>query len=764
MNYLALFLIFFSGTASGRTLRFPYPKVMIATQEALTEMAFPIEEVKDGEITTRMIETPYEAMKGFIKETIPLRPDDKPGWKKARLRLTLKIKKMGEEKTKIEISGCIERFGVPSEFLLIPPAWTPATSNGLLEERILSGIEEKLSGPLKEKRKKSEELFSILPSDNSPKDPPFIPNVPVSNDPGTGNQNETTIGIFGGNYVCGGWNDNRTGVYHVEFAFSTDGGLTWSDDTLMIEPTYSEDGDPVICIDDSGTVYYFWLSFNRSPTMTGDIFLTKSRDGGRTWGPFINCTPNSPSSLDDKPWATMDGNNIFLTWYEYGTTYNLKFSRSTDRGQTWSTGLTVGSGGNGTFPFRGIDSTVYVGWGMQDVRLNISTDMGRTWQGQRTVIPVTWNPGSAPWRLNNIPSFGTSRDRTKLYCVFADSRLRSGQLDVFFSRSTDGGQTWMTPVKVNDTPAGDTTKQFYPWLAVDPYDRIHVVWHDTRAGGGRLAQYYSYSTDFGLTWSENYRVSDTAVVSSTFIGDYTACAADSNFVYALWCDARRGPANPDIFFSKGPIMRSDVGVTTILAPIGEIDSGTVVIPKAVVENLGTTTETFPVRFKIGNFYADDTVITLIAGGVDTAEFSPWTAVQIGTHITKCTTQLSGDMNPTNDFIYDSVIVQPLVGITDHYSIPILPKTFSLVNNYPNPFTSQTAILYALPSQCAVDLVVYNSSGRLVRRLKSGIEKTGFYRVLWDGKDTKGEEVTEGIYFCRLEAGRFLATKKMMKLK
>ncbi len=387
-------------------------------------------------------------------------------------------------------------------------------------------------------------------------DSPWTTDVQVSQDPGTGNQDETSIGVFGTNLICGGWNDNRTGVYHVGFASSTDGGVTWQE-TLMTEPTYSEDGDPVIKIDKFGNIYYFWLSFERSP-YHGDVFMTKSTDWGQTWGPFICVTPNSPNSLDDKPWATIDGNNIYLTWYEYGTSYSLKFTRSTDYGQTWSTGVAIGSGGNGTYPFRGTDSTIFVGWGMQNVQLNKSTDMGVTWQGQQTIIPVTWSPPSTPYRINNIPCFGTSRDRTILYVVFSDSRLGSGQLDVFFSRSTDQGSTWMTPIKVNDTPSGDTTLQFYPWMAVDPYDRIHIVWHDTREGDRtQIGQYYAYSTDYGLTWSPNERVSDLTAIANTFIGDYTASAADSSFIYALWCDCRNGDTNPDIFFSKRP---NDIGI------------------------------------------------------------------------------------------------------------------------------------------------------------------------------------------------------------
>jgi hypothetical protein len=105
-------------------------------------------------------------------------------------------------------------------------------------------------------------------------------------------------------------------------------------------------------------------------------------------------------------------------------------------------------------------------------------------------------------------------------------------------------------VKINDTPAGDTTLQFYPAIAVDPYDNIHVVWHDTR-GRSRywIGQYYAYSTNYGTTWSANERISDTVAYTNIFIGDYTACAASNRYVYALWCDCRNGQNNPDIYFS-----------------------------------------------------------------------------------------------------------------------------------------------------------------------------------------------------------------------
>jgi hypothetical protein len=202
-------------------------------------------------------------------------------------------------------------------------------------------------------------------------------------------------------------------------------------------------------------------------------------------------------------------------------------------------------------PFRGTDSIIYVGWGLQDLRLNKSYDMGRTWEGDTVFMDVEWSPPGTSFRLNNIPCYATSNDRTVLYVVFASSRVRPGQLDVFLSRSTDEGETWSSPVMVNDSVPMDTSLQFYPWLVVDPRDRLHVVWHDTREGHREIVgQYYSYSTDSGSTWSADERISDTAAFADVFIGDYTACAADSNYVHAVWCDCRNGSFNPDIFHSK----------------------------------------------------------------------------------------------------------------------------------------------------------------------------------------------------------------------
>ncbi|MEO0099795.1 MAG: FlgD immunoglobulin-like domain containing protein [candidate division WOR-3 bacterium] len=206
----------------------------------------------------------------------------------------------------------------------------------------------------------------------------------------------------------------------------------------------------------------------------------------------------------------------------------------------------------------------------------------------------------------------------------------------------------------------------------------------------------------------------------------------------------------------------DVGAIRILVPTGEIDSGTIVTPKALVQNFGTASENFPVRFTIGGFYTDDTIIILAAGRVDTVEFIPWTANQIGSHMTKCTTLLNGDINPANDFVKDSVRVVPFVVIAEPNFVFSTPEFFILEDNFPNPFISKTFIQYGLPEDCYVSLRIYNASGMLVRTLKIGREKAGFHKVIWDGCDEEGKKVPKGIYFYYIKAGEFIEMRKMVK--
>jgi hypothetical protein len=93
-----------------------------------------------------------------------------------------------------------------------------------------------------------------------------------------------------------------------------------------------------------------------------------------------------------------------------------------------------------------------------------------------------------------------------------------------------------------------------------------------------------------------------------------------------------------------------------------------------------------------------------------------------------------------------------------------PLRFALDQNYPNPFNPKATIKFEIAKPVHVKLKIYDIAGRLVRTLVDEPRKPNSYRVVWDGKNQRGGSVASGVYFCRLEAGTYVATRKMMLLK
>ena len=95
---------------------------------------------------------------------------------------------------------------------------------------------------------------------------------------------------------------------------------------------------------------------------------------------------------------------------------------------------------------------------------------------------------------------------------------------------------------------------------------------------------------------------------------------------------------------------------------------------------------------------------------------------------------------------------------------LLPKQFALHQNYPNPFNLGTIIKYALPKASEVKIHIYNILGQKVRSLVNERQEAGYRMIRWDGNNDRGNEVSSGVYFYRIEAGDFVKSKKMILLK
>jgi len=94
----------------------------------------------------------------------------------------------------------------------------------------------------------------------------------------------------------------------------------------------------------------------------------------------------------------------------------------------------------------------------------------------------------------------------------------------------------------------------------------------------------------------------------------------------------------------------------------------------------------------------------------------------------------------------------------------LPKTFSVSQNFPNPFNPSTTIQYAIPENPGpvdVKVDIYDVRGRLVRRLVDEEKEAGIFQVHWDGKDERGKSVSSGLYLYQIDAGEFKSIRKMV---
>ena len=94
----------------------------------------------------------------------------------------------------------------------------------------------------------------------------------------------------------------------------------------------------------------------------------------------------------------------------------------------------------------------------------------------------------------------------------------------------------------------------------------------------------------------------------------------------------------------------------------------------------------------------------------------------------------------------------------------LPCAFALSQSFPNPFNPSTTIRYDLKAKGLVTIKLYDVSGRLVRTLVDGIKDAGSYSAAWDGRNNLGSAAASGIYFCKMEAGDWSATRKIVMLR
>jgi dipeptidase len=92
------------------------------------------------------------------------------------------------------------------------------------------------------------------------------------------------------------------------------------------------------------------------------------------------------------------------------------------------------------------------------------------------------------------------------------------------------------------------------------------------------------------------------------------------------------------------------------------------------------------------------------------------------------------------------------------------RDFHLLRSYPNPFSSETMIVYEVSEGCEVRICIYASGGELIRTLVDGKHPPGKHSTVWDGRDDKGQKVGSGVYFCRMMAGGRTVVRKLALIR
>lgn len=177
---------------------------------------------------------------------------------------------------------------------------------------------------------------------------------------------------------------------------------------------------------------------------------------------------------------------------------------------------------------------------------------------------------------------------------------------------------------------------------------------------------------------------------------------------------------------------------------------------------------FPGTIADANAYLYDFDGTQIWSG--TAETGPGAFFGSGV-----TMNLDNDASPDFVFTYSDIGVMKqgfrgglyIYSSTPLYGIEEIPASMglnALLQNTPNPFGRETIIRYSIVYPAHIDIEIYDISGRRIRTLTNDVKKPGYYTMVWDGKDGEGKDVSSGVYFYRLRAGKFISSRKMIVVK
>lgn len=400
-------------------------------------------------------------------------------------------------------------------------------------------------------------------------------------------ESDIRVNYWNPNLIIGASNNISGSGFQAQF-YSLDGGATWGQTYL---PGYSGDAfnsDPTVDWSSDGTAWSSTMGINSTGTVL-KVRMYKSTDQGRTW--TYDATISGSQTNTDKQMVWIDHSatspykdNIYAIWHNGNPVY---MNRRNSTGWLATPIQVSGSQTTGT----GIGSDVKTNsygdvfgfWpdtGSRGLYLVKSTNGGTSY-GTPVKLATTYDsydigvPAFNGRRILIYVTAGAYRTASKdlVYALWTDLSGETGcttasnepgssttsacKTRIWFARSTNGGTSWGTPVKINNQSGKND--QFNPWLVVDETNgAIAVMYYDTVDDANRKKTnvYYQSSFDDGATWGTAVKVTTaqtdetgSGADSGNQYGDYNGLSGYAGVFFPSWTD-RRNAASEEIWTAK----------------------------------------------------------------------------------------------------------------------------------------------------------------------------------------------------------------------
>jgi len=345
------------------------------------------------------------------------------------------------------------------------------------------------------------------------------------------------------------------GASGIAYATTHDSGATWTAGVLpnitfqqLASSPFERVSDPSVAYDVKHGV---WLisSIPLLPNLhVPKVYVSRSTNGGTTFGNPITVANAPPGSDFDKNWTACDNHpsspfygNCYTTFDDSGNGDRLKVSTSTNGGLTWGSAKNTANNatGIGGQPVVKPGGTVIIPAANASITSIIafrSTNGGATWSKTVRVASALSHDPAGSLRSSPLPTAEVDAGG-KVYVAWQDCRFRSSCSgnDIVFSKSTTG-TTWTSPKRVPIGTTTDGTDHFIPGIAVKPSTsgstaKLGLTYYSyaTAACGSTCALKVAYvqSNDAGATWSAPVKLAgpfSVNLVANTsqgrMVGDY----------------------------------------------------------------------------------------------------------------------------------------------------------------------------------------------------------------------------------------------------